>query len=315
LQELLNVFSRRVIDLDMPRYNEPRDIITQIYKTISYFNPALRRIADYILDNPEQCKTMTIKDLAESCEVAESTVTRFVKEIGLQNFQALKIGIAEALTRTSSAADTSEERHVYEDISQGDSIRDIMEKVLYRNIQTLTDTFNRLNLEAVEQAVAAIAEADSLILCSMGSSNVAAEEASVRFTRAGKKCLYFKDASMQLMTAAIITPRDVMIGISNSGRTTQVVSALKSAQISGARTIGITSFEDSPMVRYSDILLFTPTKLGPYETGLNWEVTTSKTAQILAIDVLYACFAVRTFDKTLKNLENTYQAAKDTRTK
>ena len=70
--------------------NEPKDTLNNIYKELSYLNPALRRIGDYIINNPEKCKTITIKELATACEVAESTVTRFVRETGFDSYQQLK---------------------------------------------------------------------------------------------------------------------------------------------------------------------------------------------------------------------------------
>lgn len=295
-------------------YNSERlNVIKQIYKKIAYLNPALRRVAEYILENPAQCKTMVIKELAEACCVAESTVTRFVKEIGINNYQMLKIGITETLTLSNDLINAPKEKYIYENVTKNDSIENIFDKVVYRNVQTLLDTKQRLNLEAVKKAVEIIEQANVLIFCCMGSSCVAAEEAVVRFIRAGKKCLLFRDGSIQTMTAAIVNPTDALIGISNSGKTIQVVNSLKLGQSNGAKTIGITAFEDAPLVKYSDITLFTPTKIPSFESGLCWEVTTSKIAQILVIDILYACFTVKTFDQAIKYLEDTYLAARDTR--
>ena len=48
-----------------------QNIIEHIYKQAPYLNPALRRIAEYVIEHPEQCKSMTIKQLATACGVAE----------------------------------------------------------------------------------------------------------------------------------------------------------------------------------------------------------------------------------------------------
>lgn len=292
---------------------ERQDVIQRIYRKAPYLTRALRRIADYILEHPDQCKTMTIKDLATFCNVAESTVTRFVKEIGLKSYQELKIAIAEVLTLNGVSRPPSSETYVYEDISRTDSVETIVDKVVYRHIRTLTETKRRLNLLELCKAVEAIEKAQLIVFCCMGSSGIAAEEGVMRFTRAGKKCLLFRDQNIQLMTAAIVGPQDVVIGISNSGYSIAVVESLKLAQSKGARTISITSFENSPLAKYADIALFTPTKSSPHGPGLYWEATTSKSAQTLVIDLLCACYAVRHFDETLGFLEETYLAVKSTR--
>lgn len=291
-----------------------QNVIERIYQEAPYLNPALRRIGQYIVEHPERCKTMTIKELAAACEVAESTVTRFVRAINLRSYQDLKIAIAEAVSANDASEGATPERYVYEGIVRTDSSQTIIDKVVHRNIQTLNDTKQRLNITELERAVKAIERANVVIFCCMGSSAVAAEEGVMRFTRAGKKCLLFRDQSIQLMTSAIVSRHDVVIGISNSGRSIPVIDCLKLARTNGAPTIAMTSFEDSPLVEHADIALFTPTKSPPPGLDLYGESTTSVSAQILVLDVLYAAFAARHFDQTLRHLENTYTAAiKNTR--
>jgi DNA-binding MurR/RpiR family transcriptional regulator len=252
---------------------------------------------------------MTIQELAAACEVAESTVTRFVRAVEAESFHDLKIAIAEALSATETTNTRAKERYIYEGISRNDSIEAIVEKVVYRDIQTLTDTRQRLHVAQLEKAVTAIDKANLLVFTGMGSSGVAAEEAVMRFVRAGKKCMLYRDQGIQLMTAALVGRQDVVIGISNSGRTRLVVESLRLARSKGAQTIAITSFEDSPLAKYGDITLFTPTKMPPQGLDLYGEATTSVTAQLLVVDVLYLSYAARHFDQTIKYLEETYVTA------
>lgn len=287
-----------------------------INKKIAYLNPALRRIAEYILGNPSQCKSITTKELAAASNVAESTITRFVKEIGLDSYQELKIGIAEALTMKVTPSSISvEENYVYEDISRKDTQEMILDKVLYRNVQTMTETKQRLNTEELSKAVEAIDQANVILFSSMGSSSVAALSGVMRFTRAGKKCMMLNDQSSQLMTAAIAGPDDVMIGISNSGRSKDVIDSMRLAQSKGARTIGITSFEDSPLTKYSDITLFTSAKSSNEGSALYWEAAASKTAQVLVLDLIYASYAAKNFTQTLNYMEETFKVLRNSREK
>lgn len=292
-----------------------QDVFRLINKKIAYLNPALRRIAEYILENPSQCKSITTKELAAACNVAESTVTRFVKEIGLDSYQELKIGIAEALTMNDTTSLSSEEKYVYEDISRNDTQEMILEKVLYRNVQTMTETKQRLNIEELSKAVEAIDQAKVILFSSMGSSRAAAVSGVMRFTRAGKKSMLLGEQSSLLMSAAIAGPGDVMIGISNSGRSKDVIDSMKLAQSKGARTIGITSFEDSPLTKYSDIALFTSAKSSNEGSALYWEAAASKTAQILVLDLIYASYAAKNFTQTLNYMEETYKVLRSSREK
>jgi RpiR family transcriptional regulator, carbohydrate utilization regulator len=292
---------------------ESKNAIEHLYKESAYLNPALRRIAEYILSNTVQCKTMTIKDLSNACHVAESTVTRFVKELGYNSYQKFKISIAEALTLSDALTAPAGEKYVYVDISRTDSTAIILDKILSRNIQTLTETRQRINLPMLERAVQFIEQSNLIVLSCKGSSAEAAGEAVMQFTRAGKKCLLYRDESVQLMTSSILKSPDVIIGISNSGESTSVIQCLKVAQSNGAKTIAITSFEDSSIVKYADVALFTSTKTSPVGPGYYWESTTAKSAQMFVVDCLYACFASKHIEETFTFLEETYEAIKGTR--
>lgn len=288
-------------------------VYNAIRQELPYLNPALRRIGDYILQNPETCKTITIKSLANSCQVAESTVTRFVKEMGYSSFQELKISLAEYLMTSELLNTPDSDTKLYEDINKSDSLEQVIEKLVYRNTFTLNETRQNLNIAMINQAVDYICDADTLILSSQGFSNIAASEAVMMFSRIGKKCILFGDECNQLMAASVCRPSDLFIGISNSGRTKKVVETLKIVKENLGRTIGITSFDESPVAHYSDIPIITPTKSKSTENGMTWELASAKTAQILVIDVLCACYSLRHYDETLKNMDATYQALKNTR--
>lgn len=289
------------------------DALSAILKKSNYLQPALKKIADYIIDNPEVSKTITTNELASVCQVAESTITRFVHEIGFKNFQELKISIAEYLSAKQTSIVTIEDKHVYEGINRFDDSNTIADKIFYMNVQTLEDTKKIINIEQINLAVDIIENAESLIFSCLGSSCVAAEEAVVRFSRAGKKCILFRDESSQLIYSAISGRNDVVIGISNSGQSTSVIHSLIAAKKNDAKTIAITAYEESPIVKYADVCLFTPTKNIQPSIGLDWESTASKTAQIYVLDIIYACYATRNHDVALKYLDATYEAIKNTR--
>lgn len=285
-----------------------------IQKELPYLKPALKKIGYYILDNPERCKTITTKSLAEACDVAESTITRFVKTIGFSSFQELKISLAQYLTTTEVMHPEEENPKLYEDLTSSDSMEQIIQKLVYRNTTVLTETMHVLNLKALQQAVNYVSKADTIIVVSQGFSSVAACEAITMFSRIGKRCIFLEDESNQLMIASVCKKTDLFIGISNSGRTKKVVDTMRIAKANRGKTIGITAFENSPLVQCSDISLITPTKSKSAETGITWEMTSSKTSQLLVIDALCACYSIIHFDNTLEKMNATYRALKNTRT-
>jgi DNA-binding MurR/RpiR family transcriptional regulator len=270
-----------------------------------YMNPALRRIAERVLKAPEEVKSISIKDLAAQCDVSESTVTRFVREIEVPNFQHFKILIAEELSQGSSSSTPIVDRHVYEDITEEDNTASVLSKVTARYAMTINDTMAGLSAEELEKAVAAIESADVLAFFAMGASLLCVENALLRFMRVGKRCFFFRDLGIRQISTSTLGPKSLAIGVSNSGRTISTVDSLQQAKAQGATTLAITSFPDSPIVRHADICMFTPTVTGVRGPAEYHESMVSKIAQLQVIDVLYSLYAVRNFGRAIEGLERT----------
>ncbi len=265
-------------------------LLLKIRGLLPSLNPALRKIAQYVLEHPYEIKLLRIKDLAARCSVAEATVTRFVKAIGLGSFQKMKISIAEITTGRPHEAEL-----VYDDVAKNDSIIKITEKIISINTKTLMDTKKVLDLHQVEVAINAIEGANQIDIYCAGGSYIAGESARLRFYRIGKRCVVYNDPNQQAVSASLLGPADLALGISNSGRTVSTVNALKCAASSGAKTICITNFNKSPITKYSDIVLFTSTQ----DSDFFQESMVSRIAQIIVIDILYAGLAVKQFKNSV----------------
>lgn len=277
-----------------------------IASKLPYLAPALRQVGEYVLDDPARAQHLTITELASACGVAESTVSRFVREVGLARYQDLRIGAAEAAVLSRQAASSAPDASVYAGIERDETLADLVAKITASSERALHQTAARLNLEAVDRAVRLIESADVIMFVCMGSSSIAAEDGVMRLTRAGKKCMLFRDQSIQVMSATIMTARDLVIGISDSGESLPVIDALRLARIHGAPTIAITAQEGSSVYDHADVTLFTANAAGSGE--LYGETVTSKWGQVLVMDVLYAGFAARNYDQTLSHLAETFSA-------
>ncbi len=170
-----------------------------------------------------------------------------------------------------------------------------------------------LSESEILKAVSAIEKADVIAFYAMGASLLCVENALLRFMRVGKKCLFFRDLGIRQISVSTLGKDSVAVGISNSGRTISTVDSLEHAKMQGATTICITSFPDSPIVRHSDIKLFTPTVTGIGGSADYDESMVSKIAQLQVIDVLYSLYAVRNFGSAIEGLAKTAEVTSLTR--
>lgn len=269
-------------------------------------SPALRDVADVILENPERAQAMSITELAGRAGVADSTVSRFLRELELDGYNQLRLGIAQAIYSRPSPVD-QRTNWVYEGILKGDSQADVVEKVLHGSVESLSRTVERIDPTLFAETVERIHAARSLYFAAMGSSSTSAESAMMRFIRAGKPCTLFRDQSVQSMGSATLGADDVLIAISDSGDSTSVVSSAQIARFHGAHTVAITSNVHSALASVAHTVLLTAAPVASSE--VYGESVTAKWGQLLVIDVLYATYATRFFEETADFLQESYLSA------
>ena len=203
---------RRIFFYDVPlgRYHrgvrrsaspEPVDLRQQISAKLPYLSPALRQLGEFILATPDAPQSMTISELARAVGVADSSVSRFTcPSSGSAATRRSRSGWPSPSSRGERRTGPRPEGFVYENVTRGDSVATILAKLSGSSRHALDETARQLDVEALAEAVGLVERARTLVIASMGSSSLAAENAVGRFTRAGKKCLFERDQALQVMT-------------------------------------------------------------------------------------------------------------------
>jgi DNA-binding MurR/RpiR family transcriptional regulator len=239
------------------------------------FSITERKIADYILKNPNKIIHSSINQLAEDLDVADSTVFRFCKRIGYKGYQAMKIALASEVV--------SPLQDIHEKVDAGDSVETIATKVFRTNIKTIEDSLSIFNEEQLQLAVDGIVASDSIEFFGSGGSSIIALDAFHKLVRTGLKVNAVMDTHFQLMAASQMTKNDCAVLISHSGSSKDILHILNVVKSTGAKTIAITNYAKSPLSAAVDIPLYTVSE----ETEFRSEALSSRIAQLTLIDVLY----------------------------
>ncbi len=142
----------------------------------------------------------------------------------------------------------------------------------------------------LDEAAAAIRRVRHVYLTGIGSSWHAALSAEPLFSLGGCP-VYVRDAA-ELLQFATFPPDAVLIVISRSGRSVEIVKLLAKARESGATVIGVTNVEDGTLAREAQIPLVIPTKL---DHGISVNTYTTLAAGVGAL----AAATVGSFDNSL----------------
>jgi len=256
--------------------------------------PKASKIAEFILDHPDNVIHMSVTDLAERVGTSEGSVVGLCQRIGLSGFQQLKIGVATDLVQPV--------QFIHEDLQETDSSTEVLAKIVRSNIQALYDTQSVLAPEELDRAVAAIRQAERVEVYGIGSAAPIAEDAHYRLLRIGINSKVEVDSHRQAISASLTGPQVACLTISHSGSTRETLDATRLAKEAGATTICITNFGRSPIQAYTDILLHTMAK----ETRFRTEAMTSRIAQLCIVDILIASLALNDYQTSVATIRRTF---------
>ncbi len=260
------------------------------------FSDKEKKIADFVLNDPKNIIHLTINQIADELGLAESTIFRFCQRIGFKGFQAFKISLAAEVVAPL--------KDIHEQIEEGDSVRSVTEKVFRSNINTLEETLQIIDAEAMESASYAIMKARKTEFFGSGGSAMIAMDGYHKFIRLGLLVSMNLDSHMQLMAASQLQKDDVAIVISHSGSTTDVLDVLRVLKEKEVTIICVTNFGKSPLSKDADIALYTVSE----ETDFRSEALSSRIAQLSLIDALYTNLMILRGDAGKTALQNMRQA-------
>lgn len=253
-----------------------------------------KRIADWLMENPGEIISLSIVELAEKCNSSEATIVRFAKHLGFSGYQGLKIALArEEGTKIVNKTITGEE-----------NCFEIYEKICSDIYMSLEKTKKSLDEKAISMAAEKIISAGRIAIFGLGNSSSVAIDAGHKLLRVGCNAMSYTDGHMQAIAASQLGENDVVIGISHSGSSIDIVDNVKSAKNNGATVISITSKGKSPLVKVADISLCTDAD----ETKYSILALSSRIAQLAIIDAIYTYIIVRSDKKSLSAIEATEKA-------
>jgi DNA-binding MurR/RpiR family transcriptional regulator len=253
-----------------------------------------QRIAQFILERPDEIVGMSVTELSEATGVSEGSVINFCRSIGLSGFQQMKLSLAQEIVQPV--------HFIHEDLDRADDMDTVCRKVFHSGIQALRDTLSVLDPDALARAVEAVRAAKRVEIYGIGSSAPIAEDTQYRMLRIGLDVRAVTDSHVQAISASRCHPDVAVITISHTGATLETVAATRLAKEAGATTIVITNFSRSPIQAFADVVLFTMAR----ETRFRTEAMTSRIAQLCVVDALIAALALADYDNATDVLKKTF---------
>lgn len=264
-------------------YTENAPVLSTIRAHYNSMTQVQKRIADFILSNPEFVVKGSISDLAGATNVkSEASIVRFYRTLGYEGYKDFKIQIAQELAGQVFY-------HSSEDINMTDSSAEIKRKIFSGTIACATECMRQNDVEAYDKAAEMILNASNVIVLGYGAASAIAHYAYFRLLELGILVHYSPDPHMNAPILAQPNPGTVIICLSKSGKTLDLIRPLQQLPEGTCRILSITNSEDSPLAAMSDAVIVTHTD------GVNYltDAMNTRTVQMLVVDTLFSIVSIK----------------------
>lgn len=277
-----------------------RNTLILLESSLTNLNPSEYRVAQYVIDHPHETINSSIQHLANLTNVSEATIVRLSKKIKCKGFQDLKMKIAMELNNANERGPD------YDELNMNYSKESVINSISQSNIKSIKNTAQILSPEELEQAILILNKARKICVFGIGASSIIAEDLKQKLTRIDKWCEVGKSYDEQATLSANLTNEDVVIAISNTGQTEDMIQSLSLARDKGSQIISITKYSKNYIADLANVNLF----FSSVEKPVRSAAMSSRIATLNVIDILFISLASRNYERYTKLLENTRQAVK-----
>ncbi len=279
-------------------------LVSRISAMLPELRPAERRVGEAVVADPTSVARESITALAERCTTSAPTVVRFAKRMGFSGYPQLRLALAKA-------AGIEEGRTARGPISgtldPGDTLEQVVAKIGYADARAVEDTTAMLDITALEGAVDALVQARRIDIIGVGASGVTAMDLCQKLARLGLSAVFHTDRHAALTALSLRGPQDVVIAISHSGSTPDVIAPTRQAVERGATAVAITNHPGSKLAQTADIALVTTTRETTFRSG----AMASRIAQLVVVDCVFVGVAMRDMPATRAALDASFKAVAD----
>lgn len=249
-----------------------KDFFARLKTTYESLTKSEKKVGDLILKTPLPVIEMSLAEVASKCNVSDATAMRFSRSLGYQGWLELKVALIRSLPEAQSeSAPVNGEL-----ISQS-----LFQRIVTKSKEALDETFLAFDDRVFNEVVSLILNSGKILIAGSGTSGPIAHELYNRLFRLGLNCTVETDNMMQIMHSSLLSSKDVLIVISQSGESSSISRIAEIARKGSVPVVTITGSRLSALAKLSDHLLLSVC----HEP--NPETVSSRIAQHAIVHALY----------------------------
>ncbi|MCB6185294.1 SIS domain-containing protein [Leeia sp. TBRC 13508] len=275
-------------------------MLNRINHQLNNLPKAERLVAKQVLEQPRWAVEAPVAEIARVAQVSQPTVIRFCRSMGCDGLSDFKRRLANSLA--------SGVPFVHSSVTLEDSVSDLSAKVFDNTISALLKCRNDLSALSLQQGILLLSEAKRIEFYGQGNSGIIAEDAQHKFFRYGVPTAAYSDPHVHRMAAAVLNAGDVVVAVSASGRSTDIIHSVQMALSVGAKVIAITP-SGTPLARIATVALGADVQ----EDVEVYAPMLSRLVQLVIIDVLAVGVALKRGPEAISQLEKAKRSLREKR--
>ncbi|WP_075181526.1 MurR/RpiR family transcriptional regulator [Pantoea sp. 1.19] len=237
-----------------------------------------RRLADYLLLQPDRARHLSSQQLADEAGISQSGVVKFAQKLGYKGFPALKLALSEAL-----AIPLPEAIPLHNRIRSDDALKTIGDKLLAEKLAAMRATLEINSEPRLAEARQRLLAARRILLVGIGASGLVARDFAWKLMKIGLNAVAEQDMHALLASVQALQPDDVLLALSYSGERREINLAAQAARQVGVSVLALTGFSPNGLQQLADHALYTVA-----EDQLTRSAAISSTAaQLILTDLLF----------------------------
>lgn len=198
--------------------------------------PLESEIASYIFNNKDAVTKLKIQELADILFISKSAIHRFVKKIGFNGFNDLKVSIAK---ENADLLENNSYINVNYPFQAKDNPRQIAFKLLELYEKAIKDTFEYVDLDQIKAVSQLIDSADVIDIYTHAHNSNIAENFQDKMLTIGRSVNCPSSFYNQRLTVLASDQKHVAIILSYSGKATFILPIVKKLYEKGVKVIQI----------------------------------------------------------------------------
>lgn len=266
-------------------------IFERINTSYYQLTAAERRVADCILARHSEIQSMSITQLAETCGVADATISRFCRSLKLKGYNEFKLELAKGSVNPLQTDRTPEQQDPATFHGRCWESAQLAQ-------EAITQTMDVISQKSVEDVISLFERARHILCIGNGGSMIMAQECASLFSRVSPKFFALSDSHQQLTITANMDHHDAIVLFSYSGATRSGLEVIQLANSIGIPTVLITRYSTSPIAKLASYVLECGSNEGPFQLGS----VQARIAQLILLDILFREYQYRNQDICSDNL-------------